>query len=121
MNRQTKARAVTEALKKISKNQPGQTFNELRVIIALERAVARLERHSRLKTHLIFKGGFVLLKTIETHRFTRDVDALAFEISKQDVPQHVLDALSQDLDDGVWFGDIQVKDLIDQGAYGGIR
>lgn len=121
MSRQARARAVTEALKKISKNQPGHSFNELRVVVALERAVARLERHPRLKSHLIFKGGFVLLKTIETQRFTRDVDALAFEISKQDVPQHVLDALSQDLDDGVWFGDVQVKDLVDQGAYGGIR
>ena len=121
MTRQAKARAVTEALKKIVKDLPGQSFNELRVVIALERAVARLENHPKLKAHLIFKGGFVLLKTIETHRFTRDVDALASEISKVDVPLYVLNALSQDLGDGVWFGDIQVKDLIDQGAYGGIR
>ena len=63
MTRQTKSRAVIEALKKISKDLPGQKFNELRVVIALERAVARLERYPKLKMHLIFKGGFVLLKT----------------------------------------------------------
>jgi hypothetical protein len=121
VSRAVKARRVMQELKKISKTSNNLSLNELRVVIALERAVARLESHPRLKDHLIFKGGFVLLKTIETNRFTRDVDALAFEISKQDVPLHVSRALSLDLDDGLWFGDLQMEELVDQGPYGGLR
>jgi len=108
-------------LKKLVTNAPGKTINELRIILALERAVHRLERHPRLSNHLIFKGGFVLLKTIGTHRFTRDLDALAFEISKEEVPSLVIEALTVDLGDGLWFGDILTQDLMDQGKYGGLR
>jgi predicted nucleotidyltransferase component of viral defense system len=112
---------IMQRIKKIARNVPGETVNELRVIFALERAVNRLEAHPQLSNHLIFKGGFVLLKTIETNRFTRDLDALAYEISKEDVPELVKSALAADLKDGVWFGDIVVEDLIDQGLYGGLR
>jgi predicted nucleotidyltransferase component of viral defense system len=121
MSRAVKARNVMKALMQMTKASSNLTLNELRVVIALERAVARLESHPRLKEHLAFKGGFVLLKTIETNRFTRDVDALAFEISKEEVPAYVQNALSLDLEDGLWFGDCEVEDLVDQGPYGGLR
>jgi predicted nucleotidyltransferase component of viral defense system len=121
MNRDAQGRRVMEALKKLSKATKGGSLNELRMVVALERAIARLESHPRLSSHLIFKGGFVLLKTVDTSRFTRDVDALALGVSRESVPNMVERALKMDLDDGLWFGDLKVEDLVDQGPYGGYR
>lgn len=110
---------VAEALKKLAKNSKSHSINDLRTVIALERAVARLENHPKLSSHLVFKGGFVLFKTTDSVRFTRDVDALALGVSRKSVPEMVERALKIDLDDGLWFGDLQVTDLKDQGPYGG--
>ena len=63
----------------------------------------------------------MLLKTVDTLRFTHDVDALALGISRARVPEMVERALKLDLDDGLWYGDFEVKDLVDQGPYGGYR
>lgn len=121
MSRAHKAKQIMDALKKIAKPLPGQSLNELRVVFAIERAIARLESHPRLSEHLVFKGGFVLLKTLDTHRYTRDLDALALDISKSSLPGMVERALKLDLDDGVWIGDIQLEDLSQQGLYGGLQ
>lgn len=114
-------KGVMDALKKLAKDGKGSSINELRMVVALERAIARLESHPRLSSHLIFKGGFVLMKTVDTVRFTRDVDALAIGVSRQRVPEMVKRALTLDLDDGLWYGDLEVEDLEDQGSYGGYR
>jgi predicted nucleotidyltransferase component of viral defense system len=121
MSREAHARVVLAALKKLSKPSTGNSLNELRMVVALERAVARIEKHPRLSSHIVFKGGFVLLKITDTDRFTRDVDALALGISRKAVPKLVDEALNVDLDDGLWFGDVVCKDLTDQGPYGGYR
>jgi hypothetical protein len=121
MSRMTQAKRVMDALKKLTKTSPGNSINELRLIVALERAIARLESHPRLSSHLVFKGGFVLLKTVDTIRFTHDVDALALGVSRTRVPGMVDRALKLDLDDGLWYGDFAVEDLVDQGSYGGYR
>jgi len=121
MTRALKATAVKAALKKLEKEFPHQSVNELRIIVALERVVARLERHPRLSENLVFKGGFVLLKTINTSRFTRDIDALALNVSRESVVSMVQHALKVDLHDGFWFGDVKVEDLKNQGPYGGYR
>lgn len=52
-------------------------INEVRVIVAIECAIARLSNLPDLAEHLGFKWGFVLLKSYESLRFTRDADALA--------------------------------------------
>ncbi len=121
MSRIMQAKKVMDALKKLAKESDRNSLNELRLVVALERAIARIERHPRLSQHLIFKGGFVLLKTVDTTRFTRDVDALAIGISRTSIVGMVEHALKLDLDDGLWFGDIEVDDLKDQGPYGGYR
>ncbi|MEI6791010.1 MAG: nucleotidyl transferase AbiEii/AbiGii toxin family protein [Myxococcaceae bacterium] len=99
----------------------GISVNHVRVLLALERIVARIEKHPVLSEHLIFKGGFALLKTIQASRYTRDVDALALGVGKEKVPGYVREALLVDLQDGFWFGDIQESDLGIDGDYGGIR
>jgi len=115
------AQKIMDSLKKLSKSSKGSSINELRLILALERAIARIENHPKLSDHIIFKGGFVLLKTINSGRFTRDVDALALGLSRKKVPSLIEEALSFNLGDGFWFGDVATEDLTDQGPYGGYR
>jgi hypothetical protein len=99
MSRTAQANSVKSALKKIEKEFPHNSINELRIIVGLERVVARLERHPRLSQHLVFKGGFVLLKTVNTSRFTRDIDALALNVARESIVNMVQHALKVDLYD----------------------
>lgn len=116
-----RAKSVIRAIKKLAGQDPRLSVNEIRVIVALERAIARLVLHDELSQHLVFKGGFVLLKVFESARFTRDADAIATSISEAHLKALMHEALTIELDDGFWFGDIQVKDLETQGLYGGYR
>ncbi|MFN7454627.1 MAG: nucleotidyl transferase AbiEii/AbiGii toxin family protein, partial [Pseudobdellovibrionaceae bacterium] len=106
-------------LNKLAKAAKTLSVNDLRMVLALERVIARVENHKKLSKHFVFKGGFVLLKTVNSNRFTRDVDALAIGLSRKQVPDLVGDALSADLQDGLWFGDVKTTDLVNQGPYGG--
>ncbi len=116
-----KAKQITRAMKALVKKEPRININEVRIIVALERAIARLSRSSLLAEHLIFKGGYVLLKSYESLRFTRDADALAVAIPKEKLKDRICTALEIDLNDGLWFGDIQVQELTEQGEYGAYR
>ena len=116
-----KIKQVNNALKLYAKNQTQLNINELRVIVALERAIARLQASSELAEHLVFKGGFVLLKRHESLRFTRDADVLAVSISKSALVSRLKKALLADLDDGFWYGDIKEQEINDQGEYGAFR
>jgi predicted nucleotidyltransferase component of viral defense system len=106
-------------ISKLAKTTKILSVNDLRMVLALERVIARVESHKKISKHFVFKGGFVLLKTINSDRFTRDVDALAIGLSRKQVPALMEEALSQDLQDGLWFGDIKTSDLVNQGPYGG--
>lgn len=121
MSREEKARKVRAQLTKIAAQDNALTVNELRIILALERIVARLVQHNQLEKHLVYKGGFVLMKTLGSDRFTRDLDALGVGIDQGDVGRFVPEALEIDIDDGFWFGDIEVQSLENQGDYGALR
>lgn len=120
MNRE-KEKQITRAMKALAQKGSRLNINEVRVIVAIERAIARLSALPDLAEHIVFKGGFVLLKSYESSRFTRDADALAVAISKEKLSALVRAALSVDLDDGLWFGDIQVQELTEQGEYSAYR
>lgn len=120
MNRKS-AQHISRTMKALVKKQPRFNLNEIRVIVAMERAIARLALSRELSEHLIFKGGFVLLKTYDSLRFTRDADALAVSIPKMKLKDLVCNALEVDLEDGLWFGDIQVENFTEQGEYGAYR
>ena len=110
MNRDAKAAHIKRSLNRLASEHPLKwTVNDLRIIFGLERIVARLQTSPPLSKHLIFKGGFVLLKAYDHDRFTRDVDALGQGIDQDKVRDLILAALELDLDDGLWFGDIQVR------------
>ena len=116
-----KVKQVNKALKSFVEENSSLNLNEVRVIVALERAIARLLISSELAEHLVFKGGFVLLKRYESLRYTRDADVLAVSISKTELVTMLKNALLADLDDGFWYGDIQEQELNDQGEYGAYR
>ena len=97
------------------------SVNELRIIVALERIVSRVSGNKYLADHLIFKGGFVLFKIYDSSRFTRDIDALGKDVDIARIKGLVPEVLSRNINDGVWFGDVQVQELIHQGDYGGLR
>ncbi len=121
MSREVQANKIRMELTKLAST--GETFsvNELRILLALERVVVRLTADRTLNKHLIYKGGFVMMKVLESERFTRDLDALGVGIDKNEVIQRVPIALGKDLGDGLWFGDIQVESLDLQGEYGALR
>lgn len=95
--------------------------NRVRGIVTLERIVARLVTNPVLKDHLVFGGGFVLFKELETNRYTRDADAVVSGVSSEDLIKEVTSSLDTDLNDGFWFGDIKNEDLETESGYGGIR
>ncbi|MCI0446524.1 nucleotidyl transferase AbiEii/AbiGii toxin family protein [bacterium] len=116
-----KANQVLRSIKALAKIDNRYSVNEIRIIVALERAIARLAQNKDLAKHLIFKGGFVLLKSYDSGRFTRDVDALAVGISKEKLKDLIAMALTEEFDDGFWFGDVRVQNLSNQGEYGAYR
>jgi predicted nucleotidyltransferase component of viral defense system len=121
MSDPTQAKKLRDLLNKLSKENSTYTTNELRIVLALERIVVRLTNNETLDNHLIFKGGFVMMKTLESDRFTRDLDALGFGLDKDKIASLISSALSMDLNDGLWFGDIKMIPLEEQGEYGAFR
>jgi len=114
------SRRVLRQLWKIVKSSR-LSINELRVTLALERIVARIDAHKVLREKLIFKGGYVLFKSFYSQRFTRDLDALVRDVPKEELVPLVTDALRFDLEDGVYFAEPDIQDLVDQVPYGGYR
>lgn len=121
MNAELRANKVRAELTRLANAENTFSVNELRVILALERIVTRLTADKTLDKHLVYKGGFVLMKVLESERFTRDLDALGIGIEKDEVRRLVPKAIEKDIGDGFWFGDIKVEDLDDQGEYGALR
>ncbi len=121
MNRNDKARRIRVQLTKLAALNGSLSVNELRIVLALERIVARLVQYKDLDRHLVYKGGFVLMKVLGSDRFTRDLDALGIGIEKAEVEKLAPKALAADIEDGFWFGDVNIESLDEQGEYGALR
>jgi hypothetical protein len=67
MTQDDKSRYILRELSRLAKVST-LSINELRVVLALERVVARIEAHKGLRDKLVFKGGFVLLKSFGSQR-----------------------------------------------------
>lgn len=93
MSREEKARKVRAQITKIASVEGSWSVNELRIVLGLERIVARLIHHKELEKHLVYKGGFVLMKALGSDRFTRDLDALGVGIDKNEVIKPEFDSI----------------------------
>jgi Nucleotidyl transferase AbiEii toxin, Type IV TA system len=112
---------INYQIRKVAKELGAADVNRVRIILTLERVVARLVNNPFLKERLIFGGGFVLFKDSDSHRFTKDVDAIINDVSKEQLITEVNKALSLDLEDGFWFGDSIVEEIATESGYGGYR
>ncbi len=112
---------LNQKIKEVSQELGVGDVNRVRVILALERLVARLEANQFLAERLIFCGGFVLFHIAETGRFTSDVDAIASGVSREKIDQEILSAAEKNLDDGFWFKFVDIQELQAENGYGGVR
>lgn len=112
---------LKDRIRKAAKDLGVNDVNRVRTIATLERIVARLVTNLFLKDHLVFGGGFVLFKELGSSRYTKDADAIIKGTNPETLKTEIYGALAQDLDDGFWFGEIEVEDLEAESGYGGIR
>jgi hypothetical protein len=63
----------------------------------------------------------VLFKDSDSHRFTKDVDAIINDTSKEQLIIEVNKSLSLDLEDGFWFGDAVDEEISTESGYSGYR
>ncbi|HPI41202.1 MAG TPA: hypothetical protein PLJ21_10395 [Pseudobdellovibrionaceae bacterium] len=61
MSREAKARKIRTELTQMANAKDAWSINELRIVLGLERIVARLIHHKELEKHLIYKMGFGLV------------------------------------------------------------
>lgn len=113
--------SINERLRNFARENNIPNVERARVILCLERVIARLMQDEYLCSKLIFGGGFVIYKSIQSLRFTVDIDAVISGVKKEVLITKVNEALKIDLEDGFWFGDPRVKELEISSGYGGIR
>ena len=89
-------------------------------IFLLERAAVRLMADEKLRSSLVFKGGYVGVRVYNSPRYTTDLDAVVRGLSKEDAVARIKSAMTVDGGDGVWFQFESTEDLKTQGDYGGI-
>lgn len=96
-------------------------FYSLSVEYALECLVSRLTQDKKLFKHLIFKGGYVMLKAYDSGRSTIDLDTTLKNISIIEAEKLAINAAQGFKDDGLWIGSVQAEDLEHQTKYHGRR
>lgn len=64
MSRKIEANRLSNIIKNLVKQDSTRTLNELRVLIAMERVVARLEANPVLSKHIILKEVSYFLKAL---------------------------------------------------------
>ena len=103
--------STKERVKAIAKKQ-GRTFNDVWQEVVLERWLARLAR-SKYKKNFIFKGAMCLLRYIELHRETRDLDFLVRDLntSIDEVKSYLEEVSVLEVDDGFTFENLGVEPL----------
>lgn len=102
-------------------NNLDRDFNGLALEFAIERLIARLQATPKISKHLIFKGGFVMLKSYGSNRSTVDLDTSLQNLSIEESEALVRKIIATDWNDGVWMGSIDTEKLDHQTEYAGLR
>ncbi len=105
----------------ILSHQMDRDFNGLALEFAIERLVVRLQSSPKLSKHLIFKGGFVMLKTYGSNRSTIDLDTSLQILSIEEAETLARQIILTDHQDGLWMGHIESQILDHQTEYAGLR
>jgi len=96
-------------------------FNGLALEFAIERLITRLQNTPRLSKHLVFKGGFVMLKSYGSNRSTVDLDTSLQNLSLEEAESMVRKVIAGDWSDGLWMGAVESEKLDHQTDYAGLR
>lgn len=96
-------------------------YRNLETAFLIERLVARLIADKKLKSSLVFKGGFVGLRVYGSSRYTIDLDALLVKTNRDPALELTKQKAESDIGDSVWFRFENQVNLTTQGQYGGIR
>lgn len=96
-------------------------YRNLETAFLIERLVARLVSDKKLKSNLVFKGGFVGLRVYDSPRYTIDLDALLVKANLDSTLELTKQKAESDIGDSVWFRFESQINLTTQGQYGGIR
>ncbi|PWU17895.1 MAG: hypothetical protein C5B49_08095 [Bdellovibrio sp.] len=96
-------------------------YQGLALEFAIERLVARLTTDPKLAKHLVFKGGFVMLKIHFSGRATVDLDTSIHGLSMEEAEKRASQQITSSAEDGLWMGAIEPLDLDHQTKYRGRR
>jgi hypothetical protein len=96
-------------------------FNGLALEFAIERLIARLQSDPKLAKALIFKGGFVMLKSYGSNRTTVDLDTSIHALSLEEAEKSARSVIEREYSDGVWMGAIEAQAMDHQTEYAGLR
>ncbi len=88
---------------------------------AIERLITRLQKEPKLVKHIIYKGGFVMLKCYGSNRTTVDLDTSVHGISIEEAVELSKKAIEAPSQDGLWMGGIEVESMDHQTEYHGKR
>jgi predicted nucleotidyltransferase component of viral defense system len=116
----SKTRSITDKLANLAKMQ-GVQYHFVLTTFLIQQLLVRLIRDKHTKRHLVFKGGFVLLRVYESPRYTIDLDASLEGISTRDIMPLVISAVQDGGDAVAWYRFQKTVDLETQGEYGGLR
>jgi predicted nucleotidyltransferase component of viral defense system len=114
-------KSINDKINNLAKKLNIKDVNKLTILVTLERIVARLLTRNFLRENLIFSGGFVMLKTFESNRFTVDLDAIIKKISTKELNVEIESALRTDIGDGFVFWGLKDEKLDMMSGYTGVR
>jgi predicted nucleotidyltransferase component of viral defense system len=118
--RDPKKQAITQRLANLAKQQ-GVQYQFVLTTFLIQQLLLRLTQNRKLSRHLVFKGGFVMLRAYDSPRYTVDLDASLTGIAVEDVSPLIIKAAQESGDGVTWYIFQKTIDLEAQGEYGGIR
>lgn len=120
MNKIISEQSLKDKIKVLAKKQKIDTA-KFQMIVVFERVVARLLTRDFIRKNIIFSGGFVMIKSYNSERFTKDLDAIIRNVPAKKLFEEVRNALITDLGDGFHFWNIEEENLDMKSGYAGIR
>ena len=116
---QAQIQSIQAKINRIAKDR-GATAQQITTIFLIERAAVRLMADDKLRSSLVFKGGYVGVRVYNSRRYTTDLDAIVRGLSREDAVKKIKAAMAVEGGDGVWFTFESTEDLKAQGDHGGV-
>jgi len=91
--------SLKDKIKVLARKQKIDTA-KFQTIVVFERVVARLLTRDFIRENMVFSGGFVMIKSYDSERFTKDLDAIVRDVPTKKLFDEVKTALTTDLGDG---------------------